>query len=211
MTDINNPLLGLIAEGYKMQFDEKGTTHEAVLWASKADQYKRFETLLAPIISSLTSDPVSINDLGCGYGAFFTYLQNHPTLKCKQFYGYDICASFIEAANRTISDQRAQFHQSHKALFEADYSFASGTFNLIGPQPEEDWIEFVKGSLRLLFQSSKTAMVFNLLDQDVENKEEWLFYANAGDFYHFCCKALSSHTSLHPNPALKGFTLCVWK
>lgn len=211
MADLPSPLLDLIAQGYGMQFAEKGSTHEAVLWANEADQHKRFDALLSPLLADMGTHRVHVNDLGCGYGAFFTYLANHPTLPCERFYGYDICPAFIDAAKRSISDPRAQFYQSHQALFEADYSFASGTFNLMGPQPENDWRALVKDSLRLLFKSTKTAMSFNLLDKNLEHKEEWLFYADPDEFHHFCRADLSAQTRLSPNPDLKGFTLCVWK
>ncbi|NVK20220.1 MAG: class I SAM-dependent methyltransferase [Methylocystaceae bacterium] len=206
---MDNPLLDLIATGYAMQFQEKGATHEGVLWASEEDQKKRFQMLLAPVERDFSGQDISINDLGCGYGAFFHFIKNHPAFEQGTFYGYDICADFIKAAQTKIHDPRAQFHHSNTALFEADYSFASGTFNLIGPQPIEDWTLYVKACLREFFKKTKKAMCFNLLDPETSMKEEWLFYADPDDFLTFCQKSLSPKTTISMNPELKGFTICV--
>lgn len=209
MAEVINTALDLISAGYTMQFQEKGATHEGVLWASEEDQIKRFQALVDMVEGDFPERGMSVNDLGCGYGAFFKFLKDHPALVKGQFFGYDLCRDFIEAAQKMFHDPRVQFHVSTQALFEADYSFASGTFNFMGPQPEEEWNLYVKDSLRQYFKKTKKAMVFNMLDNAVTDKQEWLYYADPDDFHTFCKKALSNTTELKMNPDLKGFTICV--
>jgi hypothetical protein len=211
MAEVLNSALDLIAAGYSMQFQEKGATHEGVLWASHRDQIKRFQTLWNEVEADFPASGIRINDLGCGYGAFFTFLQDHPSFQDGTFYGYDLCADFIKTAQRDISDPRANFYLASEALYEADYSFASGTFNFLGPQDELEWELYVKDSLRQLFKKTTKAMVFNLLNQAETDRQEWLYYADPEDFHQFCSKALSRKTSLTHNPDLKGFTICVRK
>ncbi len=209
MAEVSNSALNLIAECYSKQFSSKGATHEGVLWTTQAEQTLRFQTMLNLLEPSFPGCGMSVNDLGCGYGAFFLYLRDHPALAKGKFYGYDLCQEFIDDATQTISDPRASFHLSSYALHQADYSFASGTFNFKGPQEEAEWNFYIKDSLRQLFKKTGKAMVFNLLDRATTNKHDWLYYADPDDFYEFCRKALPGHAKLQMNPEICGFTICI--
>ena len=72
-----------INQTYSKRLAAKGSQPEGVFWNSEANQINRFVTLLALIntvtrtelSTSDTGRPVSIAEIGCGYGALFRYLQ----------------------------------------------------------------------------------------------------------------------------------------
>jgi len=211
MTKDTTSILDLIAKGYSLQYQEKGTSHEAVLWAKEEDQIARFQKLFDMVKDDFPTEKVSINDLGCGYGAFFDFIKMHPSLNSGHFYGYDICPDFIIAAQQLIQDPRAYFDISPVATHKADFSFASGTFSLRGPETDEHWTLYIKDSLRNYFKMTQKAMVFNLLDQAASTKYDWLYYADPDDFFEFCSKALSKDCDMSLDPELDGFTIAVRK
>ncbi|WP_417798686.1 methyltransferase domain-containing protein [Terasakiella pusilla] len=168
--------LQLISAGFTIQLDEHGATPLGVLWKDGREQIERFEFLCRIIDDQL--DHCTINDLGCGYGAFFSFLKDKPYMKNGRFFGYDICPEMIEKAqNMHGSDDRAFFEILPFPNNMADYSFASGTFNMRATASEESWTEFVKTSICEMYNKSKRGVAFNLLSQN-NAQEEWLYYAD---------------------------------
>ena len=79
---------------------------------------------------------VSINDLGCGYGALYEFIKMNNICLSKYF-GYDISEEMIEAANEFILNNNQEkdceifLENSSLITHYADYSITSGIFNMI--------------------------------------------------------------------------------
>lgn len=211
MSDNAPPVLDLISAGYSLQFKEKGATHEGVLWSNKEDQIKRFDTFMEMVKDQLPENDMSVNDLGCGYGALFEYLRDHPAMANGRYYGYDICADFISVAMMRYTDPRALFLHHYAAYLEADFSFVSGTFNMKGPEKDEDWDLYVKQALKDLFTKTNKAMAFNMLTPKHPNQHDWLYYCDPDALLDFCRKGISSHATIKMEPDMTAFTICVSK
>lgn len=188
--------LAPIAVMYDYQLDKCGINAKGAMWRSKERQQMRFELLTSLIAPEDLKGGITINDLGCGYGAFFEYLRDDPVMENSQFFGYDISEKMIEACLSRIKDPRAQFHQSLVALIPADYSFACGPFNFIMEVDEKLWLQYVQESLLDLWQKSLKGLAFNMLNVNYHRHQEGLYYADPVDFEAFCKRELSEDVTL---------------
>ncbi|MEL0107186.1 MAG: class I SAM-dependent methyltransferase [Rhodospirillaceae bacterium] len=188
--------LAPIAVMYDYQLDKCGINAKGAMWRSKDRQQMRFELLTKLIVPEDLNGGISINDLGCGYGALFEYLRDDPVMQDSQFYGYDISEKMIEACESRIQDSRAQFYQSLVALVPADYSFACGPFNFIMEVDQKLWLKYVQESLKDLWSKSLKGLAFNMLNVNYHRQQEGLYYADSGDFETFCKNELSENVTL---------------
>src|SRR4030095_15813121 len=81
---------------YSSRLAQYGATPRGVDWNGEVSQRLRFEQLVK-LIS--TNDTFSINDLGCGYGAFFDFL--NVKFKSFSYSGIDVAENMIGAAERS--------------------------------------------------------------------------------------------------------------
>lgn len=202
--------LELIAAAYTARIREFGASHTGVLWGAEASQRARFaEFLHLPGHDAFTRG-FTVNDLGCGYGAFFRFLEEAAPGAMRQYHGYDICPDMIAAAGARVTDPRARFRIGGAADTVCDYSFASGTFNLMADAAEDDWVTYVKRCLAALWDKSEHGLVFNMLDgsADIE-RQPWLYYSDRDDFTDFCVRGLSGYVECLQGPGETSYTLLV--
>ena len=171
----------------------------------------RFELLIEVMGDDVHKKGISVNDLGCGYGALFEFLRDMPPMDGGRFFGYDISRDMIKAARRRVRDPRAQFYESSAAIHVADYSFASGAYNMRQTAGEGEWNRYVKESLRRLWAKSAKGMAFNMLNDEREKIEDWLYYADSQDFLDFCRADLSSDAVLIDSHPLREWTILIRK
>ena len=93
--------LDRVRDAYTVRFRAHGETHQGVLWKSAAAQTLRFERLLDILSDHPMGRPMTINDLGCGWGALFEHIARAPHLPPLAAYrGYDICPDMVMAARK---------------------------------------------------------------------------------------------------------------
>lgn len=200
--------LSLVAAAYKAQLKEHGPSPNGVLWGALESQQSRFAMLIKVMAGDRRKSGISVNDLGCGYGAFFEFLDEQALLHDGCYHGYDICADMLAAAGSRICDPRANFTHRMIATHRADYSFASGTFNLKGTATDAEWAVYVKKSLLWLWEQSGAGLAFNLLDGTcTTDPKEWLYYPDPEEFYDFCRQNLSSSIERIDDPVRRDCTL----
>jgi len=203
-------LLAPVARIYGRRLDQCGATAKGVFWKGEVWQRRRFERLMEIIDDAdMASGGVSINDFGCGYGAFFEYLAEYPVLRGSTYYGYDISQEMIAACRDRINDPRASFHRKMWASKHADYSFASGTYNLNGDADADQWQEYVEASLRQLWHRTGKALAFNMLRDDEEECYDGLYYADPEKVLRFCRKHLSEDVEMFDERPMPDVTFFV--
>jgi SAM-dependent methyltransferase len=176
-------LLKPVASAFDHRLADWGATARGVYWRNEDGQQLRFQVLARVLEGDM--GPLTINDLGCGYGAFFDYLAPRLGPRLARFVGTDISPAMIREAKARIDDPRAVFVRGLAAGEDADYSFASGTFNMcLGVDPAE-WIAYVEASLAHLYGRSHKAMAFNMLAGRGKVREG-LYYADPALFVAFC-------------------------
>lgn len=200
-------LLAPVARIYGRRLDECGTTAQGVFWKDEAWQVKRFERM-AEIFEPAHAEggSTSINDFGCGYGAFFDYLAALPVMNGSRYYGYDITQEMIAACRDRIVDPRAKFLRKMWATVNADYSIACGTYNMHGHADARDWLEYVQASLVQLWARSGRALAFNMLRDDEPEQYRGLYYVDPDAMRRFCAQKLTVNVEVFDERPLPDVT-----
>ena len=200
-----------IVNAYDTRLRRFGPRARAVFWKNELFQSIRYD-LLSQILSQNKLDAIeSIHDFGCGYGAFFTYLKNHDSLKNTKFYGTDISKDMLKSIRHNFNDERIKLFCSSKALVTADYTFASGTYNMKLNESNKNWKNYVETSLLQLWSKTRKGLAFNMLRDNTETQYNGLYYINGEELLSFCKKHLSNETSLQTHKTLPDWTFLVFR
>jgi SAM-dependent methyltransferase len=157
-----------------------------------------------------TSLPFSVNDYGCGYGALIDYLQaRHLSF---QYTGLDISDAMIAQAESRHQDMpNCRFVADEAHLSPADYTMASGIFNVRMDAPEEEWTDYMTQAIGKMAELSTQGFGFNVLSiySQPERRRPDLYYADPLYWFHYCKQNLSPFVTLFHDYPLYEFTLWV--
>lgn len=194
-----------VSDYYTQRLAEHGQTHWGVDWNSTASQYLRFAQLLK--IHATPSSAFSINDYGCGYGALVNYLTQQDFQF--EYTGLDIAPAMVEAARQQFPS--LTFVTDHQALAPADYTVASGIFNVQLQTADSDWYDYILTTLSRMWQLSKKGMAFNCLTSysDAEYMRDYLYYTNPLTLFDYCHRHFSKQVALLHDYGLYEFTILV--
>lgn len=202
-------LLDDVEKYYSQKLAEYGISPRGVDWNSSESQCLRFEKLCEVID---VSDSFSVNDIGCGYGALFEYLDN----KYESFLynGIDVSGDMISAANNLFYDrQNAHFIKAREPDSVADYGIASGIFNVRMDRSRKEWMSYIDKTLDLLNRTSRYGFAFNCLTSysDENKMVDYLFYADPCVIFDYCKRHYSRKVALLHDYELYEFTILVRK
>lgn len=141
---------------YTAKLDAHGATPRGVDWNGAAGQELRFEKLL--IVTKDIEKP-SINDFGCGYGGLLDFLiaRDQEVTYC----GYDISSAMVTEARRRHKDNhQASFADNESDLDVADFTVASGIFNVRLKQSDQVWKRYMLETIDRLAGLSSRGMAF---------------------------------------------------
>ena len=209
MSTTNDPSSALndIAAYYSGRLAVHGQTAQGVDWNGSDSQLLRFGQLLRVVQQT---DDFSLHDLGCGYGAFWDRLAaSHHNFR---YHGFDISGEMIAAARRRIGDHPGvQLTVGATPTETADYSVASGIFNVRLQHPDQNWHEHIISTLNVLNATSRLGFSFNCLTSysDAEHKRDYLYYADPARLFDHCKRHYSSQVALLHDYGLYEFTLIV--
>jgi len=202
-------LINEVADYYTTKLAEHGETPRGVDWNSETGQILRFQELCKVISPTET---FSVNDLGAGYGALFPYLNERYT--GVSYYGYDISEQMVEAArNRHAQFTNARFDVASRPLRKADYSIASGIFNVMLSRSKGEWEDYINDVLDQLYESCEAGFSCNFLTaySDKHKMREDLYYADPCAMFDLCKTKYSRKVSLLHDYDLYEFTMLVRK
>ncbi|CCQ73902.1 class I SAM-dependent methyltransferase [Magnetospira sp. QH-2] len=201
-----------VVAAYRSRIRDYGATPPGVVWRSEDRQTDRFMVLLDMIPESDRLRDLSLNDLGCGYGALLEYARRDTDLRIARYQGYDACPEMIQAAGQTLGDDEGiHLEVASEATREADYSVVSGTFNLKIYAREKDWEAYVKQSLMALWKKSRRGMAFNLLSKPFGHTDGTLYLADPGNYLEFCLRHMSGNVVLRHDYMPDDFTIWVMR
>lgn len=188
-----------------------GITPESVGWKNESSQRLRFAKLAQVIEPIAAAEGITVNDLGCGYGAMFHYLDQMPGVRLTRYLGYDISEQMLNAAKQFVDDPRAEFIASSHLTQKADYTFASGTFYVKLEASDSVWSSYMKEMLLELNEMSTRGFAFNAMTSYVDWKKENLYYADPFIFFDFCKRNISRYVTLSHDYPLFEWTMIVRK
>jgi SAM-dependent methyltransferase len=202
-------LLNPVLRAYERRLRKFGADARGVFWKDRDYQHKRYDILCSIFDDIDLAGGITIHDFGCGYGALFDYLKDHPVMKASRYIGTDMSADMIRTAQERVDDPRASFVRHLIAMDPVDISFASGTYNMHVGQNEADWEEYVKASLKQLWSKTRKGLAFNMLREDADEQYDGLYYINGRDLFEFCTRELSSNVTLQNDSPLPDWTFFV--
>lgn len=210
MTSSNQQqLLAGVAAYYSEKLAVHGESPQGVDWNGEEGQTLRFEQLCKIVPSTST---FSINDLGCGYGALFDFLERRYGVV--EYCGIDVSSSMVAAAKtRYSSKQGIRFVCAGQPDAVADYGVASGIFNVRQGHTDSEWQAYLESTLDVLNASSRRGFSFNCLTaySDKAKMRDYLYYANPAEIFDLCKTRYSRNVALLHDYELYEFTILVRK
>lgn len=209
MENKTTDILVEVADYYSAKLAEHGETPRGVDWNGEESQELRFDQLTQVIPQSAG---FSLNDLGCGYGALFDYLNS----RCRDFAynGSDVSADMIRAAqDRHANSPNARFSVAAEPPEMADYGIASGIFNVRLGRSDAEWRNYLEATLDVLDRTSRLGFAFNCLTSysDADKMRNYLYYADPCVLFDLCKRRYSRHVALLHDYGLYEFTILVKK
>jgi len=202
-------ILSQIDAFFTAKVREHGPGHLGMDWKSQESQYLRFEQLVRLFDGE---DDFSIIDYGCGAGALLDYLGGRkPKVR---YTGFDISEAMISEAKRLHPiAPNCSFTTQANELIAADYTVASGIFNMKQQTPDDQWRMLMEHTVDEMNRLSSQGFAFNVLTlySDVEKRRPDLYYADPLYWFDLCKRRYSSRVALlHDYPAWE-FTILVRK
>jgi SAM-dependent methyltransferase len=191
---------------YSEAIDQHGPTPLGVDWPNAASQYLRFLQLLRICDFDRA---FSLNDFGCGYGALLEYLMLRHRGARIAYNGIDLSPSMIAAADKRWAKRpHTTLRVASRCLKMADYSVASGVFNVRLGQPVEAWEAYVAQILHDLFNHSRMGFAVNfMLPHDNAPSESELYRTRRSRWLNYCRKELGCTVEPLTGYGLREFTL----
>ena len=194
---------------YSSKIKSHGPTPKGVDWNGKKGQYIRFKQLSKIILNN----SFSISDIGCGYGEYLKFLKEN--FNDFQYKGYDLSQEMVTNAQKIYAEKESEFIylENLEHIIKADYSIASGIFNVKMHFDDLKWLNYILDTLEKINNKSKKGFAFNVLNKysDKDFLDEQLFYADPLFLFDYCKKNFASDVALLHDYELYEFTILVRK
>ena len=198
-----------VAGYYSQKLAEHGASPRGADWNDAAGQELRFEKLLQMVDRRAK---YSLNDLGCGYGALIAHLDQRGD--SFDYVGCDVSEAMIAEGRAAFAGRSdVRFVSTAGELPSADYSVASGIFNVKVDAPDQTWQAYVLATLEELDRRSRLGFAFNALTSysDEEKRQARLYYADPCFYFDHCKRRFSKRVALLHDYQLWEFTILVRK
>src|SRR4051812_18233349 len=138
---------------YTGKLERHGPTPLGVDWPNAISQQLRFVQLLKLCDFDCA---FSLNDFGCGYGALLEFLAARHGGAAIDYRGIDLSPAMIAAARKCWAGRPdTTFAVGSQCGRPADYSLASGIFNVRLGHPVAAWESYVEQVLTDLHESGR--------------------------------------------------------
>jgi SAM-dependent methyltransferase len=202
-------LLDSVRDYYEGKLRQHGATPNGVDWNGEASQQVRFDSL-SKVITCSADEPFSIDDYGCGYGAYLRYLTDHGFEKA-DYLGLDVSTDMVNEGQRL--HPAASFVVASTSSRVADYAVASGIFNVALENDRTTWEKYVLDTLDAMHALTKRGFSFNCLTSysDAGHMRPHLYYGDPCFFFDHCKRRYSRQVALLHDYGLYEFTIIVRK
>lgn len=197
----------------KAFFDAKFEAHGATYKGLDFGSYER-QQLCFDQIMKIWRDPneaASLNDFGCGYAALVEYLER-KNYHVSRYTGFDLSEALVEKAKELYGDRPyCQFVFNQAELKPADYTVASGVFNIKLDAPNGKWLRYILATLDDLWAISQKGMSFNILTiySDADKMRPDLYYADPTFLFDYCKRNYARNVALLHDYGVYEFTILV--
>jgi SAM-dependent methyltransferase len=202
-------LLNAVREYYEAKLRDHGATPLGVDWNGETSQRVRFNEL-SKVIVEPGVEVFSVDDYGCGYGAYLDYLHERG-FKHLDYFGLDISAGMVNEARRLHT--QGAFEVGSTSPRVADYAVTSGIFNVALDQERASWEQYIRDTLDAMHAATRRGFAFNCLTSysDAEYRRPYLYYGDPSFFFDHCKRRYSRQVALLHDYGLYEFTIIVRK
>lgn len=197
-----------VAQYYTQKLRRYGANPLGVDWSCIPTQALRFRKLL--MVCDFDQS-FSLNDVGCGYGALLDYLALYHPQASVDYLGTDLSRAMVRSAEKHWAGDSIRFHHGMESPRIADYSIASGIFNVMLDQPIPVWEQLIETTLFHLNATSRKGFAVNFVHRPVSGQgaRAGLYCAAPMQWIDFCERRLGSDVSLIDDYGMSEFTLLV--
>lgn len=201
--------LNAVRKYYEAKLRDHGATPLGVDWNGETSQRIRFNEL-SKVVVEADNEVISLDDYGCGYGAYLHYLLELGFRRL-DYLGLDISADMVNEARRLHA--QGAFEVGSTSSRVADYAVASGIFNVALDQERTSWEQYIMDTLDAMHSATRRGFAFNCLTSysDVEYRRPHLYYGDPGFFFDHCKRRYSRKVALLHDYPLYEFTIIVRK
>lgn len=199
---------------YSATVKRHGATALGVDWNSPMSQRLRFVQLLKVV--DWSAQPLNLHDLGCGYGALVEHLQDrHPDAQLA-YIGTDLSPAMITHARRLWAGHRqARFELAAETFPDADYTVASGIFNVCLGHATSAWEDHVGATLAKMHATSHRGFAVNFMTPRTWAERPAtvgrLYAAEPRQWVEHCTRMLDCEVACLQGYGLNEFTLLATK
>ena len=167
---------------YRNRLANRGYTAQGVFWRSLTCQIVRFVAVLSIVLQLALQKPVTIADIGCGYGAMLAFINKTATYASTIYHGVDINRAMIAACHQTFPDVNEIFTIGNVPPKSVDFCVFSGTINLTHSENPDLWMDYIIVCLERCMARARYGLVLNLLCAPKAKIESQIFYADRAAF-----------------------------
>lgn len=203
----SNPPLGEVSRYFAEKLRQHGNTARGVDWNGEESQHTRF-CQLSKIITQ--QQGFSVNDLGCGYGAYYDFLAG--LYDDFSYNGFDITPEMTDAATKRLGEKPGvRIAAAGEPDAPADYGVASGIFNLRLAIADDVWLRFIEDTVDAMARTSRLGFAFNCLTKysDACKMRSDLYYADPCALFDRCKRLYSRNVAVLHDYNLYEFTILV--
>jgi SAM-dependent methyltransferase len=199
---------GGVSAYYTAKLARHGAIPLGVDWACEATQRLRFVKLLK--ICAFDA-PVSVNDLGCGYGALAVFLAERYPAAAIDYVGIDLAPVMIQRARRRHRGKPlTRFVVGRTIPRQADYAVASGIMNVKLEQPLDLWEAVVRTTLDDMHRTSRIGFAVNFLGSpNPDAPPDQLYCPPPETWARYCERALGCSVEILSDYGMREYTLLV--
>ena len=206
-------LFGQVGQYYSKKITTYGPTPLGVDWSCVPTQEMRFVQLLKICaFNKEVNGAISLNDIGCGYGALLAFLGKRYRKKTIDYLGVDLSPAMIAQAQKRWKNRALTSFQVVRSGYRvADYALASGIFNVKLMQPTALWERMIGQILNEMHTTSQLGFAVNFLAPMPVGAPPVveLYRAPPNVWCSYCQQTLGAQVEVLTGYGLREYTLLV--
>jgi len=203
-----------IVKHYERCFDKYGDTSKGVDWPIKADANKRYAVMMELILKDDLKEGVTIIDLGCGTAHLYEYISQAPEFKKVIYTGIDISDKYIQACKGKYPNSKflkIDILESGFPKVKTDYVIMNGVFTEKRELSYEEMWKYFKNMIKLVYESVRVGIAFNLMSKHVDWEREDLFHVPFDQLAQFLTREVSRDFVFRNDYGLYEYTTYLYK
>lgn len=195
MKDLRTRIAPILSH-YADCFAAHGATPKGVDWPRDEDALRRHQVMVELVQSLPKKSGREWLDVGCGYGAFYAWLEAQGQAANLHYQGVDLIEEMIVAARALhphASFDIRDLLANPLPEKTVDVAVLNGVLTERRGIPHTAMVEYAKELLSAVFKTVREGMVFNVMSTHVDWQREDLFHWSMDEAVAF----LSAHCSRH--------------